>query len=239
MRSENTISIIIPVWNEANNLEELLPILLESKRHKVLEVLVVDGGSLDDSIDIAKRCNARVILSPLKSRAAQLNLGAKHANGDILYFIHADSRPMMSFEEDILRAISEGIEAGCYRYKFDSTSKLLKINSWFTRFNGVFAGGGDQTLFISKSLFNELGGYDERFTIMEDFELVKRIRKVTKFKVLQKSILVSARKYETNSWLSVQWANFLAIMAFKMGVHPESIKTLYLSRLEKNLNQNK
>jgi rSAM/selenodomain-associated transferase 2 len=237
LNSENTISIIIPVWNEANNLRELLPILLESKRHNVLEVLVIDGESTDESIDIAKRCNASVISSPLKSRAVQLNFGAKHANGEILYFIHADSRPLLSFEEDILHEISIGNEAGCYRYKFDSSSKLLKLNSWFTRFNGIFAGGGDQTLFISKSLFNDLGGYDERFTIMEDFELVKRIRKVTKFKVIQKSILVSARKYETNSWLSVQWANFLAIMAFKMGVPPESIKTLYSSRLNKNLNQ--
>jgi rSAM/selenodomain-associated transferase 2 len=237
LNSENTISIIIPVWNEANNLRELLPILLESKRHNVLEVLVIDGESTDESIDIAKRCNARVISCPLKSRAVQLNFGAKHANGEILYFIHADSRPLLSFEEDILHEISIGNEAGCYRYKFDSSSKLLKLNSWFTRFNGIFAGGGDQTLFISKSLFNDLGGYDERFTIMEDFELVKRIRKVTKFKVIQKSILVSARKYETNSWLSVQWANFLAIMAFKIGVPPESIKTLYSSRLNKNLNQ--
>ncbi|MDG1277211.1 MAG: TIGR04283 family arsenosugar biosynthesis glycosyltransferase [Algoriphagus sp.] len=239
MSSANTISIIIPVWNEANNLEELLPILLESKRQKVLEVLVVDGGSVDDSIDIAKRSNARVISSPLKSRAVQLNLGAQHANGDILYFIHADTRPLMSFDEDILQEVSYGIEAGCYRYKFDSTSRLLKINSWFTRFNGIFAGGGDQTLFISKSLINHLGGYNERFTIMEDFELVKRIRKITKFKVIQKSILVSARKYETNSWLSVQWANFLAIMAFRIGVHPETIKTLYSNRLNKNLNQKK
>lgn len=237
MSLKNTISIIIPVWNEANNLEELLPILFESKKHNDLEVIVVDGGSSDKSIALAKRFNSKVISSQMKSRAVQLNLGAKHAIGDILYFIHADSRPLMSFEEDILHEISIGNEAGCYRYKFDSSSKLLKLNSWFTRFNGIFAGGGDQTLFISKSLFNDLGGYDERFSIMEDFELVKRIRKVTKFKVLQKSILVSARKYETNSWLSVQWANFLAIMAFKMGLPPESIKTLYSSRLNKNLNQ--
>lgn len=235
MRLKNTISIIIPVWNEANNLKELLPLLIEAKRQNIPEVLVIDGGSTDESIAIAKRYNAKVLSSTVKSRAVQLNLGAKHASGEILFLIHADTRPLASFKEDILLEISNKNEAGCYRYKFDSSSKMLKINSWFTRFNGFFSGGGDQTLFITTQLFNRLGGYDERFSIMEDFDLVRRIKRVTSFKVIPKSIKVSARKYESNSWPRVQLANSIAMLAFYFNSDPEKIKGLYSKLLNFNI----
>jgi rSAM/selenodomain-associated transferase 2 len=232
MREPDSISIIIPILNEVTNLHRLIPFLAALDASIIIEILVVDGGSTDNSSTIASQHGATVIQSPICSRAAQLNAGAKVARGSILYFIHADSLPLKSLEEDILGAIDSGYRAGCFSYEFESKRPLLKINSWFTRFNGIFSGGGDQTLFIKHSFFKELGGYDEKFTIMEDFDFVRRIKKVTQFKLIKKSIKVSDRKYQTNSWLTIQWANLIAMIAFRLGVKPERIKTLYYNRLK-------
>lgn len=232
MSKSDRISIIIPVYNEAQNLHRLIPFLGGLAKNVITEIIVVDGGSTDQSSAVASQHGAVVITSPIRSRAAQLNAGARLAKGSILYFVHADSLPVESLAEDILEAINSGYRTGCFAYEFESSRPMLKINSWFTRFNGIFAGGGDQTLFIEQSFFNELGGYNEKFTIMEDFEIVRRIKKVTQFKLIRKSIKVSDRKYQTNSWLTVQWANLIAIAAFRLGVEPERIKTLYYNRLK-------
>jgi rSAM/selenodomain-associated transferase 2 len=232
MRKSDSISIIIPTINEADNLLQLIPFLAGLEKNIAIEIIVVDGGSTDDSSAIAAQYGATVIISPIRSRAAQLNAGAKIAKGSILYFVHADSLPLKSLAEDILEAVNNGCRAGCFSYRFESKHPMLKINSWFTQFNGIFAGGGDQTLFIEQSFFKEIGGYDESYTIMEDFDLVKRIKKVTQFRLIKKSIKVSDRKYQTNSWLTVQLANLIAMTAFRLGVKPERIKTLYYNRLK-------
>lgn len=156
-----------------------------------------------------------------------MNTAAKIALGEVLYFVHADTRPLPSFFDDIKTSCSKRYLAGCYRYRFDSDDYLLKFNSWFTRFNGPFSGGGDQTLFIKKSLFEELNGFDEEYIIMEDFDLVRRIREKTEFRIIPKSIKVSARKYENNSWLRVQLANLAVFIYFLSNKQPSKIKILY------------
>jgi len=227
MKELDSISIIIPVINEAKNLQRLVPFLTSLKNENLTEIIVVDGGSSDNSILIAQESGAKVISSKIRSRAIQLNQGAAMANGSILYFVHADSFPVKSLASDIISAKQSGFQAGCFSYKFDSLNPLLKINSWFTQFNGILSGGGDQTLFIEKSLFKDLQGFNVHYSIMEDFEFVQRIKKVTRFKIIQKPILVSARKYEKNSWLLVQWANFIALVGFQLGIQPARIKNLY------------
>lgn len=224
------ISVIIPVLNEEQNLQELIPFLKKYGGEFLVDLIVVDGGSCDHSIQIAETLGAQVIKSEKKSRAIQMNLGADRARGNVLFFVHADTRPLKSFTNDIQIAWLKGYKAGCYRYSFDSESILLKINSWFTQFNGLFSGGGDQTLFITRNFFNTLGGYDPRFCLMEDFELVKRIKQKANFYIIPKSITVSARKYQSNSWLRVQLANLYVFTLFQLGANPEKLKKLY-SRL--------
>lgn len=221
------ISVIIPVLNEAQNLRELIPFLKNYGGELLVDLIVVDGGSRDHSIQVAETLGAQVIKSEKKSRATQMNLGAERARGNVLFFVHADTRPLKSFAEDIQIALLKGYKAGCYRYRFDSESLLLRINSWFTRFNGLFSGGGDQTLFITRDFFNTLGGYDPRFCLMEDFDFVKRIRLKAKFYIIPKSITVSARKYQTNSWLRVQLANLYVFTLFQLGANPEKLKKMY------------
>lgn len=227
MSSQIKISVIIPTLNELENLRTLIPLLFSIGNEDKIEVIVADANSENHSQSVSEELGAKYVSCSIKSRAAQMNAGAKIAKGDVLYFVHADTRPISSFVEDIKACISKGTMAGCYRYKFDSEDFLLKINSWFTRFNGLFSGGGDQTLFIKKSLFDDLNGFDEKFTFMEDFDLVRRIREKTEFQIIPKSIKVSARKYEQNCWLRVQLANLAVFIYFLMNKQPSKIKNLY------------
>lgn len=230
------LSVIIPTLNEAENIKELIPFLLKQGGDFINEIIVVDGGSTDSTCQIAASLGARVLISEQKSRAVQMNLGARHATANILYFVHADTRPLGSFATDLQKALIKGYIAGCYRYRFDSESFLLRLNSWFTRFNGLFSGGGDQTLFITRDFFNTLGGYDTNFCLMEDFELVKRIKKQTKFYIIPKTMTVSARKYRENSWLRVQLANLYVFTLFHFGVAPEKLKNSYAILLHHDTN---
>lgn len=232
MMNEKSISVIIPTHNEADNLKELIPLIWREGHSKILEIIVVDSQSSDATPQIAKTLRARLIQSEIRTRASQMNLGAKHAKGSIFYFVHADSRPVKGFAQDIQENFLNRKLVGCYRYSFNSPHFLLKINSWFTRFNGIFAGGGDQTLYITRSLFEKLGGFNEKFTIMEDFDLIRRIRKVASFHVIPKEVIVSARKYEANGWLRVQLANLVVFTLFLLNSNPKSIKSLYCTLLK-------
>ncbi|REG92722.1 TIGR04283 family arsenosugar biosynthesis glycosyltransferase [Algoriphagus antarcticus] len=235
MTEECKISVIIPCLNEEENLKELIPYIQKYGNELLSEIILVDGGSIDNSSAVAKSFGAVFVKSPICSRAAQLNFGAHKAKGDIFYFVHADTRPSKEFSKAISLAISQGKQVGCFRYRFDRESRLLKFNSWFTRFNGLLSGGGDQSLFIKKSFFETLGGFDESFCIMEDFELVRRIRQKSDFHVLPDEMIVSARKYSENSWLKVQLANLMAFSLFLLKAKPASIKSLYLNFLNKRI----
>lgn len=231
MKNGLILSVIIPVLNEEDNLRELIPLIKKNGGDFVRDLIIVDGGSSDNSVALAKSFGAVVLETKEASRAKQLNLGAEYSRGNTLYFVHADTRPVSTFAHDIQKARLQGYRAGCYRYQFDSKDFMLKINSWMTRFNGVFSGGGDQTLFISAKFFQEIGGFDPNYCLMEDFDLVRRIKKRTKFHVIPKSIKVSARKYEHNSWLRVQLVNLYVFLKFHLGTSPVELKSIYKRHL--------
>ena len=120
------ISVIIPAFNEALNIGKLLDYLLSiSLKHEV-EILVIDGGSTDETLNIAEKKGVQAHLSPKKGRAAQMNYGAKLATGDVLHFIHADTFPPKSCFQDVLHAMNTGYQLGCFRYSFNSNHLLLK-----------------------------------------------------------------------------------------------------------------
>lgn len=221
------LSIIIPVLNEAKNLVEMIPFFLAHEKRNKFEVIVVDGGSDDNSWQIAQNLGVVALQSKKSSRAYQMNLGTTQALGEILYFVHADTRVLPSFFTDIAKTVDSGVPSGCFAYSFDSDSRLLKVNSWFTQFNGLLSGGGDQTLFVKKEVFESLGGFDERYCIMEDFDFVRRVKKKYRFKVIPKKITVSARKYESNSWIRVQLVNLLMVVLFHFNTPPITLKRLY------------
>lgn len=222
-----SISIIIPVLNEQANIPHIVNAIRQKNDPRILEVIVVDGGSADSTVLFAKQAGAIVLQSDFGCRAAQMNLGAKNSRGDILYFIHADIKLPTSFVDDIMESLKSGFVAGCFRYKFESEKMLLRINSFATRFNGIFSGGGDQTLFIKRDLFYQSGGFNERYIIMEDFEFTRRIRKNNKFRLIPSQLLVSDRKYHRNSWLRVQLANLIVFSMFFLKFNPQQMKNTY------------
>lgn len=223
------LSIIIPVLNEQLLLANLLEFLTNPKREGV-EIIIVDGGSTDQTKHIAQSFPIRFIECGKGNRAIQMNAGASESTGEVLYFLHADTIPPVNFYIDIQLQIKQGYDMGSYRLQLGSTKdRKLSLNSYLTRVGWlIFQGGGDQSLFIKRSSFNQLGGYDPDYVIMEDFDFIRRARtKKFKWRVMNQSIQVSARKYEANSYALVQFANLMAFSAFKLGVSPIKIKTMY------------
>ncbi len=226
-----TISIIIPTYNEAAHIARLVQDLRRHTPAAAVEILVIDAHSPDDTAEQARQAGATVLPAPKTGRAAQMNYGAAHATGDILYFVHADIGIHPDFVATIRRAVAAGYPAGCYRFRFDSGHPLLRFNSYGTRFKGIMSRGGDQTLFLTRALFEQLGGFNERFVIMEDFEIIQRIRKTAAFLIVPQDVVVSARKYEHNSWLRVQLANLTAFSLFFLKVSPARIARTYKTML--------
>ncbi|MEQ9299404.1 MAG: TIGR04283 family arsenosugar biosynthesis glycosyltransferase [Cyclobacteriaceae bacterium] len=221
------LSIIIPTYFEEDNIGELLDFLTQHPNHDQSEIIVVDGGSKDDTLAIiSKYSSVRLVQSEVASRPVQMNLGAANATGEVLYFVHADVRLPHSFLEDINESISS-FPAGVYKYQFNSPRWLLKINAYFTRFPMMWCRGGDQTLYITRALFEQLGGFDDYFCVLEDFDLLTRIKAVTPFAIMPGEVIVSARKYAHNNYFKVQWANLMAFRKYRKGVNPIEIRQFY------------
>ncbi len=223
----NNISIIIPVLNEAENIPKLKQHLsLQSTTNIIEEIIIVDGGSRDNTIEIAKSLTTKVINSR-KGRAIQMNLGAKHARGSILYFLHADSFPPSGFDRLIFQEIKNGNQAGCFKMKFDSNHWWLHLAGWFTKFNWKACRGGDQSLFITRELFEELQGYDENFTIYEDIDLINKLYAKNEFTVIQQPIITSARRYRKKGIVKLQTHFWMIYLKKFFGASANDLNNYY------------
>ncbi len=206
------ISIIIPVLNEVKTIEELLFHLVDCADLKnINEIIVVDGGSTDGTKNIIQSLDLKIkLLNSEKGRAKQMNTGSNIATGDILYFLHADSFPPLNYDTHIINEVKKGNNAGCFRLQFDSNHWWLKIASWLTQFSWRACRGGDQSQFITKALFEDIGGFDETYTIYEDNILINELYKRNEFVVINKNIKTSARLYKKHGVWKIQY-HFLAI----------------------------
>jgi rSAM/selenodomain-associated transferase 2 len=229
----NSISIIIPVLNEAANINRLLAHLIENETgENISEIIVVDGNSQDNTTELVKEFskNSTIAIRLIQSergRAKQMNAGANHSKSTILYFLHADSYPPQNFDNLIISEIEKQQLAGCFKMRFDSNHWWLAIVGWATRFNWKICRGGDQSLFITKALFNEIGGFDQRYTIYEDQILTNQLYKRKQFVVIQHWIVTSARLYEKKGVWNLQY-HFLMIYLKKwLGASAEEIYTYY------------
>jgi len=211
------ISLIIPTFNEAAAIGPLLAYLW-AEIGATTEILLADGGSTDLTLQLAAQAGVRVLVCPRKGRAAQLNHGAAHASGSILYFLHADSYPPLGFENDIRRAVATGAGSGCYRLAFDHGHWFLRFSAWMTRWPLTWFRFGDQSLFVQRKLFVQLGGYREDLLVMEDQELVERLQRVAPFRLLPRAVVTSARKYLANGVLRLQAIFTLIVLLYRLGV---------------------
>ncbi len=229
------ISIIIPTYNEEDNIiATLKSIHLNGNIHLIKEIIVVDGGSSDKTIEKANDCGARIIVSQIKGRAAQMNEGAAAASEKILHFIHADSILPKHFDTDVVRAINNGYEAGCFRLAFDYDHWFLKLNCWFTRFDKSAFHYGDQSLFITSDLFNKLHGFNERYIVFEDLDIIRRIKKHCKFKILKKNITTSARKYVENGVFKMQIVFYRMYIMEQLGATQQLLVNVLRSSIKQD-----
>jgi rSAM/selenodomain-associated transferase 2 len=228
-----SLSIIVPTYNEKDNILKLLESIEKGQNGHVKEIIIVDSPLSTDKIqDLVFAPNVKLLVSKKSGRAPQMNFGAKIASGEILQFVHADTILPSHFDSDIIEAVNNGFVSGCFTYRFDSQSYLLKINAAFTNLPFLWCRGGDQAIFMDKKTFFLLGGFDEYYTIMEDYEFLKRINTSYTFKIIKKDLIVSSRKYRKNSWLKVQIANFKAMRMFYSGKFtPDQIKEFYQKTL--------
>ena len=221
------ISIIIPTYNEADRIAKTIKLSCTATGNHETEIIIVDGGSTDGTINIAEQCKATVVKSARRGRAAQMNTGASIAKHEMLYFLHADSVPPTNFTAQILSAYEEGAKSGCFRLAFDYDHWFLKVNAWFTRFDVNAIRFGDQSLFVTKDVFQKSGGFREDLVMMEDQEIIHRLKKFGKFKVLQDVIHTSARKYLDNGVYRMQGIFYRIWGLYYLGYSQEKLSHLH------------
>ena len=196
------ISIIIPTINEANNLPLLLSDL--SSIHKEVEILIVDSGSEDRTIDIAKIYGAKVYKSKSKNRGLQLDMGAKNSKGEWLIFFHADTRLIHNWFTKI-KSVLERDKNFIYYFKFRINDKkiIYRVLEILVNFRSKYFKQpyGDQGLIIHRSIYIKNNGF-RKIPIMEDVDFFRRLNKKQNLKQLNLPIFTSSRKWErTNIFL--------------------------------------
>ncbi|SHJ28573.1 transferase 2, rSAM/selenodomain-associated [Arenibacter nanhaiticus] len=229
--NQKTISIIIPVLNEEKHLRTLIDYLkANSNKANIEEIMVIDGGSEDQSASIAMELGVRLLKSE-KGRAKQMNHGAKHALGDILYFLHVDTFPPNNFDQHILKEVDQGYETGCFRMVFDSRHWFLRFFAFLSRLNLKICRGGDQSLYITKALFQSAKGYNEQYIIYEDSEFIGRLYQMTAFKVMPQNVTTSARKYRQIGLLRLQYHFGVIHLKNMFGAGPDKLYDYYRRKI--------
>jgi len=220
-----SLSIIIPVQNEEKRLSILLPVL---KKQTDTEIIVSIGDSKDGSFDLAKQFSHHVIRTN-SGRANQMNEGAKLATGEVLLFLHADSIIPENISGKILETCRKpGVIGGALKLKFDSSRFSLRYVSWTANLRAKYLNlpYGDQGIFIRRDVFEQVGGFPDT-PFMEDVQLVRKMVKKGKLKILKEGIVTSARRWEENGVFRTTVMNILFIGLFFLGFSPTRLKKWY------------
>ncbi|MBI4398292.1 MAG: TIGR04283 family arsenosugar biosynthesis glycosyltransferase [Candidatus Omnitrophica bacterium] len=204
------ISVIIPALNEETTINATLDDLFT--HHKPEEVIVVDGGSADQTI-LKASSRVKVILSQ-KGRARQMNAGAQNASGDVLLFLHADTLLPKSGLETIRQQVLRGVEAGRFRMRFSDRDWLSRIFESYTRFH--FFSYGDQGFFVIKEIFQKLEGFDEQVPF-EDIDFYKRLRKLTQPVIIEDAVITSSRRFQGTGRLRQKFINLFLVGLYYLG----------------------
>ncbi|MBW4457049.1 MAG: TIGR04283 family arsenosugar biosynthesis glycosyltransferase [Nostoc indistinguendum CM1-VF10] len=219
------ISIIIPTLNEAENIKEAI---VTTQLNTNIEVIIVDGGSKDDTIEIAQSLGVKII-SSFPGRAVQMNAGAVAATGDILLFLHADTRLPIGFDEMVRTALQQpGTVAGAFNLRIDASLLSLRWVELGVNLRSHFyqMPYGDQAIFLTKAVFQQIGGFPE-LPIMEDFELIRRLKRIGQIVIIPTPVVTSARRWLQKGVFKTTLLNQIVIIAYLLGVSPERICSWY------------
>ena len=220
------LSIIIPVLNEATIIQSILSRLQDDV---VIEIIVVDGGSRDNTFELAQAEGVQVILSPQRGRANQMNAGAEVATGDILLFLHADTQ----LPPDYLNIIKDTLAqpeaiAGAFELAIDGDNQSLRWVEIMVKLRSRWCSlpYGDQAIFLSRTVFEEMGGFAD-LPIMEDFELIQRLKKQGRIAIATAAVLTSSRRWQKLGVFKTTLINQLIILGYYLKVPPKQLRRLY------------
>jgi len=223
--NSRTLSVIVPALNEASH----LPTTLASvARGQPDEIRVVDGGSVDQTCDVAVGFGAKIISSS-PGRARQMNQGAAGARGEILLFVHADTELPADYREPIIAALRcPGTVGGAFSFRIREPFAGRSLIEWFTNARSRLwqMPFGDQGLFIRRWTFEYLGGFPD-IALMEDYEMVRRLRRLGKVVTLSQDARTSGRRWLELGLLRTTLINQLTIMGYRLGIAPSRLARFY------------
>lgn len=219
------ISIIIPTLNEETNLPVTLRQLAERSD---VELIVVDGGSTDRTVEIAQQFTSFVFVTPA-SRAVQMNVGARHATGDILLFLHADTFLLPhALDELQRRLIGSGAVGGAFDLHIDSRRRLCKFIAKLSsqRSRMLRLPYGDQGVFVWRQVFEALEGFPE-IPIMEDVVFARKLRRAGRLTIIPTGLITSGRRWNANGVFKTTLVNWWVSLLFLLRVPPTQLRRIY------------
>jgi rSAM/selenodomain-associated transferase 2 len=220
-------SIIMPVLNEETVLEEKLAKLCQQSSQHNCELLIVDGGSSDRTVEIARRYGQ--VICAERGRARQMNAGAAQASGTILLFLHADTELPPGAFIHIEKALAQpDVVGGAFRLRFDCPGLPYRLVAFSTnlrsRLSGVFT--GDQAYFMEASSFSAGGGYPDQ-QLMEDLEMTRRLRRLGRLVLLPAYVTTSARRHARLGLLRSVLFMWYLRLRYRLGTSPMRLQQLY------------
>jgi rSAM/selenodomain-associated transferase 2 len=237
--NHETISIIIPALNEAQNIEQTIASAQASEPSSAasVEIIVVDGGSTDATVEIAQALGAKIILAG-QGRAHQMNIGAQAASGQILLFLHADTCLPVGFDRLIYTALQQPSTqsvnttiAGAFELKINGAVRGLRLVEWGVKWRSRWwqMPYGDQAIFLRAETFQQVGGFPV-MPLMEDFALISRLQKLGAIKILCAAVVTSDRRWRQKGILKTTILNQIIVMAYLLGVAPDRLAKWYRSQ---------
>lgn len=221
--SPSSISVVIPTLNEAAHIRETIRSV--QRQEEPFEIIVADGGSSDDTLEIAGRY-ARVSKGR-RGRARQLNAGAALAKAEILLFLHADTELPRGAFTAIRREFAEaGFEAGTFRLRFDRETPLLRLYGLGTRIRSPLLCFGDRGLFVHRDVFRAVGGFPS-IPLFEDLELARLLHRRGRFVFLDLAVTTSSRRFHHHGPFLQQVRNAYLWASYFAGKDPQRLTHLY------------
>jgi rSAM/selenodomain-associated transferase 2/rSAM/selenodomain-associated transferase 1 len=219
------ISVIIPTLNEESRIVEALREILKGNPH---QVIVADGGSRDRTVELAKQTGVQVVVAQGR-RGSQMNAGAAWADGDVLLFLHVDTVPPPGWARLVCEALRRpGVAAGAFRFEIEGDFRLKRMIEWGAgvRSRWLQLPYGDQGIFCARALFESIGGFAE-LPIMEDYEMVRRLRRFGRIETLAASARTSGRRWEKTGVLRTTLINQIVLIGYHIGVSPGRLARFY------------